>query len=471
MAQKRVIGPVDLGEDPASKVARVSAAAEGPRYTHAGLKPTPLQQQAYMQAASAYANFAEEANAKARQAKEVAGYYQRLTREGQRAITMMITGGPTEKPVQAEMEHMPFDVKVLVPESGAQDEMEVTWSTPEENDEAESVAFLGTDPNELGDYIKGDVNEAENIGEPRTHRILFRKLRTGTRYFFKVGDLKYGFTKVFKFKTAGQAAPAPPQESSGERRIDPADGRSYTKKEFLEAYHCLIQWNMAAPVMKPEDAILKIEDSKQLRIGPGIEGANRMVEKRYDPACGEGRLYTRDEFVEAYEGEEEWEKAPKQHEKRIDPADDKEYGWLEFRVVYKGRGQWDAARIPGEPTPPLVRMTGFGRAPPNGTAAFFAKRLLKFRAGCLSQVSQVKELPGAGEHELLLATGSTVASKALVEMINVARDFNTQSFPDLKAVEEPDTRGPSGDAGLSKDAANGGVDKPVAVPNGTAKEE
>eukprot|EP01062_Namystynia_karyoxenos_P080030 TRINITY_DN8558_c0_g1_i1.p1 TRINITY_DN8558_c0_g1~~TRINITY_DN8558_c0_g1_i1.p1 ORF type:complete len:559 (+),score=168.61 TRINITY_DN8558_c0_g1_i1:125-1801(+) len=549
---KRVIGPLEVGEDPQSKVRRVISEAEGPAYAHQGPKPTPAQEAAYNQAAAAYAHFALQAENQAKHARDAAGYYMRMTRQGMRSIMMQITGGPTTAPVAAPDDKRPFEVCVQRPDRKGDTEARVCWCTPDECEDAGAEVFYGEDPKQLGYYATGEATQGENVGDRREHVVHIKNLTPGTRYFFKCGDSKYGFSKVYKFLTTGASAPQNKSKADPrERRIDPADGRAYTREEFFKAYHCFLQWDQAAPVAKPGDIrnhgpvlvlrgfrprgppsgiaqffsqrlrarqpelgagcvfteLSRGPDEVRLQPSGGVEAARQLCrlvnvakdfnqamypdlmaellgvthaieappvpvpaadaagaepsakaateepkgdpdERRYDPKCPSGRIYTKDEFFRMYKSDREWDLAPKVGEKRIDPADGQEYDWPGFREQYKGSvTQWDAAFRPGGAPPPLVRLQGFGRRAPHGSCEFFARRLFAVMPECMSTPNQFGERECANEQEILLAPGSEAAADGLIKMVNDVRDFNTELFPDMKAVKEPDPEATNGTSG------------------------
>jgi len=68
-------------------------------------------------------------------------------------------------------------------------------------------------------------------------------------------------------------------------------------------------------------------------------------ERRFDPDCPEGKVYTKAEFVRTYGGENEWDNAPHLNELRIDPTDSLAYTFMEFKTQYGGREEWDRADI------------------------------------------------------------------------------------------------------------------------------
>ena len=101
---------------------------------------------------------------------------------------------------------------------------------------------------------------------------------------------------------AAKAAKGVPARSAGaprsnprveERRIDPADGNSYTRNDFIAQYGGLTQWNAAAP-------------RQQVRAPAGRGGAMRD-ETRIDPA--DGRAYRKADFMACYGGYQEWDRA------------------------------------------------------------------------------------------------------------------------------------------------------------------
>eukprot|EP01062_Namystynia_karyoxenos_P071041 TRINITY_DN66449_c0_g1_i1.p1 TRINITY_DN66449_c0_g1~~TRINITY_DN66449_c0_g1_i1.p1 ORF type:complete len:362 (+),score=98.96 TRINITY_DN66449_c0_g1_i1:79-1164(+) len=80
---------------------------------------------------------------------------------------------------------------------------------------------------------------------------------------------------------------------SPERRVDPSDGKAYTKMQFEECYGGFGEWDSAKVVPK--------------------KPRERSPERRIDPS--DGKPYTRAEFEECYGGTREWNSA-----KRHQPA-------------------------------------------------------------------------------------------------------------------------------------------------------
>eukprot|EP01062_Namystynia_karyoxenos_P069782 TRINITY_DN65244_c0_g1_i1.p1 TRINITY_DN65244_c0_g1~~TRINITY_DN65244_c0_g1_i1.p1 ORF type:complete len:731 (+),score=228.17 TRINITY_DN65244_c0_g1_i1:118-2310(+) len=261
------------------------------------------QDAAFVQAAEAYTTFAHQAEAQARAAKEAAAHYQRLTGVDAGGELTLSAGG-----VPADPEKAPRNVKVLLPSSGKFDEMDVMWETIGAVEGRKSEVYYGTDPASLRLWESGDVRH-DDKADKNIHTVTFHKLTPGTRYYFMVGDPSTGFSQVFRFRTEGLTnreikekagdRPPPPAVSGGihmqqrtggrgagtissmpqhqpgafgfggilggmpmfpgggpmpaqrapiiaeERRIDPSDGRAYTKAEFMMAYNDDKQWEKA----------------------------------------------------------------------------------------------------------------------------------------------------------------------------------------------------------------------------------
>ena len=86
-------------------------------------------------------------------------------------------------------------------------------------------------------------------------------------------------------------SPLPPTRGGGEeKRVDPADGRKYSKSEFIAQYKGVREWNAAAPGAAPRSA-----------------GRGAPVERRIDPA--DNKSYTKENFISCYGGLKEWNRA------------------------------------------------------------------------------------------------------------------------------------------------------------------
>eukprot|EP01060_Flectonema_neradi_P006413 TRINITY_DN1432_c0_g1_i3.p1 TRINITY_DN1432_c0_g1~~TRINITY_DN1432_c0_g1_i3.p1 ORF type:complete len:1011 (+),score=223.24 TRINITY_DN1432_c0_g1_i3:40-3072(+) len=119
-----------------------------------------------------------------------------------------------------------------------------------------------------------------------------------------------------------------------ERRIDPTDGKAYTRTEFEKCYGGTSEWETAKKVGGNRS---QPPPEPKARIAPEI---------RRDPA--DGRVYTKQDFIDQYGGVKEWNAAEKVSEdrapeRRIDPADNKFYTKDDFVDQYGGTKEWDAA--------------------------------------------------------------------------------------------------------------------------------
>eukprot|EP01062_Namystynia_karyoxenos_P083440 TRINITY_DN959_c0_g2_i1.p1 TRINITY_DN959_c0_g2~~TRINITY_DN959_c0_g2_i1.p1 ORF type:complete len:1040 (+),score=280.85 TRINITY_DN959_c0_g2_i1:121-3240(+) len=113
-----------------------------------------------------------------------------------------------------------------------------------------------------------------------------------------------------------QRRPEPAAESP-ERRVDPADGQSYTKAEFVACYGGEREWAAAAqrppaqgrgaPSAEPhgegDGASRGVGEAE----GDAEEAEDDGEERRTDPA--DGCRYTKGEFVACYGGDAEWDRA------------------------------------------------------------------------------------------------------------------------------------------------------------------
>ena len=125
------------------------------------------------------------------------------------------------------------------------------------------------------------------------------------------------------------------------QRIDPSDGNPYTMQEFIDAYGGTAEWDRATPVGGASGVGL---------IGTALMG-KAAAAKRIDPS--DGSAYTRDEFIEVYGGTAEWDRAQPVSgaaaggaaatEKRLDPSDGNPYTMQEFIDAYGGTAEWDRA--------------------------------------------------------------------------------------------------------------------------------
>eukprot|EP00755_Sulcionema_specki_P008946 Sspe_Gene.42311::Locus_20544_Transcript_1_1_Confidence_1.000_Length_581::g.42311::m.42311 len=75
-----------------------------------------------------------------------------------------------------------------------------------------------------------------------------------------------------------------------EKRVDPTDGKAYTKEEFMDCYGGTKEWDSAEPVQS------------KVKVDPPAS-----EERRQDP--NDGRWYTKEMFLEYYGGTKEWDKA------------------------------------------------------------------------------------------------------------------------------------------------------------------
>eukprot|EP00659_Diplonema_papillatum_P006654 gene6654-10203_t len=129
------------------------------------------------------------------------------------------------------------------------------------------------------------------------------------------------------------------RSGDSERRVDPADGKAYLKSEFVACYGGTKEWDGARPIDRPTLQASEVHDAPE----------SDTVEYRRDPA--DGRAYTKKDFVECYGGMKEWKQAERvdarevvKDVRRIDPADGKRYTKQDFVDCYGGTNEWDRAK-------------------------------------------------------------------------------------------------------------------------------
>eukprot|EP00471_Norrisiella_sphaerica_P004601 CAMPEP_0184488214 /NCGR_PEP_ID=MMETSP0113_2-20130426/10597_1 /TAXON_ID=91329 /ORGANISM="Norrisiella sphaerica, Strain BC52" /LENGTH=291 /DNA_ID=CAMNT_0026870719 /DNA_START=162 /DNA_END=1037 /DNA_ORIENTATION=+ len=155
-----------------------------------------------------------------------------------------------------------------------------------------------------------------------------------------------------------------PSEDRILRLVDPQDGKSYTKKEFLDYYGTDEVWRRVYEKYVAEGAS---EQSVSLEMDRQdmIEG---LEEKRIDPK--DGNPYTKSDFLQEYGRLEEWNHAQavvatidpdgsanlegkgsastmeevETRERRVDSSDGNVYTKAEFMLQYGGLGEWEQAR-------------------------------------------------------------------------------------------------------------------------------
>eukprot|EP00746_Dinoflagellata_sp_MGD_P023212 gnl/MRDRNA2_/MRDRNA2_154403_c0_seq1.p1 gnl/MRDRNA2_/MRDRNA2_154403_c0~~gnl/MRDRNA2_/MRDRNA2_154403_c0_seq1.p1 ORF type:complete len:397 (-),score=100.53 gnl/MRDRNA2_/MRDRNA2_154403_c0_seq1:33-1223(-) len=117
----------------------------------------------------------------------------------------------------------------------------------------------------------------------------------------------------------------PPKGPKGEElRLDPADGKLYSKKSFVQVYGGTKEWDEAKPKAPPKPAPAKPVESEELRIDKN-----------------DGQLYSKSSFVYVYGGTAEWDAA--EPEKRLDKTDGLYYTKEDFIEQYGGTIEWEAA--------------------------------------------------------------------------------------------------------------------------------
>ncbi|KAJ9452057.1 hypothetical protein DIPPA_14981 [Diplonema papillatum] len=90
--------------------------------------------------------------------------------------------------------------------------------------------------------------------------------------------------------------------SAEEKRVDPADGGSYTQRDFQECYGGLKEWHAAAP--KAQAPAGRGRGRGSAPSPQQQQQAPQQPEKRIDAA--DGRSYTREQFHACYNGYNEW---------------------------------------------------------------------------------------------------------------------------------------------------------------------
>eukprot|EP01043_Picozoa_sp_COSAG02_P077950 COSAG02_NODE_17317_length_1012_cov_2.899233_2_plen_135_part_01 len=87
-----------------------------------------------------------------------------------------------------------------------------------------------------------------------------------------------------------------------ELRVDPADGNAYSMGDFVAQYGGTAEWEAAGARMEAERQRQAAERQRQAALAEAAAGARRI-----DPE--DGNAYTREEFIEAYGGTAEWDRA------------------------------------------------------------------------------------------------------------------------------------------------------------------
>ena len=135
-----------------------------------------------------------------------------------------------------------------------------------------------------------------------------------------------------------------------ERRIDPTDGKAYTRVEFERCYGGRDEWESAKRVGGNKTPSQPTEQPQQQQQQPQQQQQQAPVrtapELRRDQS--DGRVYTKQDFMDQYGGVKEWNSAERVAEKdaperRIDPADNKFYTKADFVDQYGNSKEWDNA--------------------------------------------------------------------------------------------------------------------------------
>jgi len=191
------------------------------------------------------------------------------------------------------------------------------------------------------------------------------------------------------------------------QRIDPSDGNAYTREEFIDAYGGTAEWDRATPAGGAAGVGL---------IGAPLGGA--AAAKRIDPS--DGSAYTRDEFIEAYGGTAEWDRAQPvggaaaggaaAAGKRLDPSDGNAYTREEFIDNYGGTAEWDRARPVGAAAGGSLGAVPAAAAPaPPDLSSMSRAEQIKYKQA--AQKAKIQALKQAKVDEIAAAEAQRVAAE------------------------------------------------------------